>query len=747
MKDLDRRLNVGVFLCHLNAEYVIDLSAGIIHAAADYDVNIRIFPAMYVSAYNNPSQPAEYDYQINTIYDYAIDAHLDIIIISLGTLYSFIIQDQPETFLDKFKDMTLIIMEEQVDGYYSLMLDNKVEFGKCVEHLIVDHGYKKIAFINGKKNNRDSEERLAVYLNLMEKYQLPVDPSWLPYGNFSKYCDNTIDELLDKNPDLEALCCANDMMALVCYRVLKKRGLTVGKDIAITGFDDVLSSFSAEPPMSTVSTNVHLLGYRSVVRGIEVYHGRKPEVEIIPSQFMQRVSCGCSNIRPNIYHNCHYNIQECVERALTFTMHHLDSEPLTQGFRSYLTQLFELCMSFETGLSTDEFTERFSSLLKKSLHEDWFNLLKNYKLNFAIKDFLTLVMAHANDPSVKQYLNDQISAMIDFILSSEAQKKEVHASEERRLRWLTSRIVRESLINANDINAVLTQMLNTLHLIGIRASYLYLFDAPIIHNPMNTWHKPQQIQLVAYHHGPDCFILHDEERITPIGELFDNKHVASDERQLLSVYNLFLNNEQYGLLVCDLTEEYLGTAYTVSLEISTAFKFLNINRRLMNISTTDELTHLYNRRGFFDQVNSLVSINTGKTGILFFADLDNLKIINDCYGHEAGDQALISAASILKQSFRRNDVIARIGGDEFIAFALLEDTTLINHIENRIDKHTLHFNSEKKLPYFVELSYGYTTLTCTKDITLNEIIKQADELLYERKKQKRPSPLRGEGES
>ncbi len=150
----------------------------------------------------------------------------------------------------------------------------------------------------------------------------------------------------------------------------------------------------------------------------------------------------------------------------------------------------------------------------------------------------------------------------------------------------------------------------------------------------------------------------------------------------------------------------------------------------------DSLTGLYNREYFFDYLKkSLEKLKRNRLkGFVIFLDLDNFKNINDNYGHETGDKVLKNFADILHQHFRDYDVIARYGGDEFIIF-------MENHEKENIKK---RFNIlEKKVEeYFknfdISVSYG---ISIYPDDTKNleELIKIADQRMYEYKKLKKAS--------
>ena len=734
-----KRLNIGVFVCHIETVYVRNICRGIKHAAEDTDTNIIFFPGMYVSAYHDATQPAEYDYQINTVYHYARQSCIDILIISLGTIEPFIGASNTKRFLEQFKDMTLVILEEEVPGYPCLTIDNKIGFRECLEHLIHEHGFQKICYINGKHNNKDCAERLQVYLEVMKENGLTVEPDMMPYGNLSAYCDNVVEKILDRYPDVEALCFANDFMTLAGYRVLRARNKKIGTDIAVTGFDDISIASMADPPLSTVRVSSQDLAYRAVIEGIKLYEGKSLTKNATPSTFVKRSSCGCEDKQINIFTGLDPSSEHCVDAAIDYVMFHSHSENLIHEFRPIIMRLFDLYRQYD-GSNIE--SSVFIRLIGQILRADWVNYIDLNKLHVALHDYIICLMERTDDDALKTKLSLLISDLYELVISKKSYAiynlPEVFKNE----RWLTSSIVRDSLIYSNDTKASITQIMNKLYLLGIHASYLYLFDTPVIHNITDTWHRPKTVELIAYHIGEEICQPNSEERVIPIGEIFDNEYLQRDYRNIKTIYNLYINNEQYGLLVCELDLALLYPAYSASLEISSSLKYLNMNRRLLNISIMDELTRLNNRRGFFDKVTQSIQSHIGEKALLFFADLDSLKMINDTFGHDEGDYALMSAASILRKSFRKDDIVARLGGDEYICYALVNEDSITDQLKSRIRVHTDELNRDSDRPYYIEMSYGYTSFICDHDIVLEDMLKLADHSLYESKQFKRVNPFR-----
>ncbi len=164
-----------------------------------------------------------------------------------------------------------------------------------------------------------------------------------------------------------------------------------------------------------------------------------------------------------------------------------------------------------------------------------------------------------------------------------------------------------------------------------------------------------------------------------------------------------------------------------------------LEAELRRLSLCDDLTQLYNRRGFFALAEHQFKIakRFKRRILLIYADIDNLKKINDTLGHDAGGSAIIDVANILKSSLRDSDIIARMGGDEFVIFPLgiTEDSTnvIINRLQDKIDAH----NKNSKHQYKLSISFGIKEYDPQSPCSLEDMIRQADKLMYEQKKSKK----------
>jgi diguanylate cyclase (GGDEF)-like protein/PAS domain S-box-containing protein len=172
---------------------------------------------------------------------------------------------------------------------------------------------------------------------------------------------------------------------------------------------------------------------------------------------------------------------------------------------------------------------------------------------------------------------------------------------------------------------------------------------------------------------------------------------------------------------------------------------LRHERDLHALALVDELTGLHNRRGFalFADQEIARARRTGRLPTLVFADLDDLKGINDVYGHASGDAAIRIVAEAFKSILRETDIIARWSGDEFVALLSEGDPGAAEQIDDRLAA-AIASQVSADQPYTVSATVGTSTLDPM--FSLRDAIERADAELYTRKKhvrRSRPSPVVG----
>ena len=219
---------------------------------------------------------------------------------------------------------------------------------------------------------------------------------------------------------------------------------------------------------------------------------------------------------------------------------------------------------------------------------------------------------------------------------------------------------------------------------------------------------------------------------------------------------VMLGTMQYGYLFCKAERTDFGMnsillkvitsvivqAYDYTKTIKQKLLLETMNKELternidLNISSkTDELTKLLNRRGFMEYGQKLIffSEEIDTDGIVFFADLDGLKSINDQYGHDYGDRAIQASAEVLRTTFRKMDVIGRLSGDEFGIIASGMDIAFLDKLREKIDKMNEDISEAYNFPFKLSISIGAAKFS-PQNKDLNELLMMADQDLYKQKK-------------
>lgn len=181
--------------------------------------------------------------------------------------------------------------------------------------------------------------------------------------------------------------------------------------------------------------------------------------------------------------------------------------------------------------------------------------------------------------------------------------------------------------------------------------------------------------------------------------------------------------------------------YSLSKDIKEATKKLRAsNKHLYAISSKDHLTNIANRRYFEDITGKIIERKIGEKASVILIDVDKFKFINDTYGHEAGDLALIHIAKLMKECTRNGDLAARLGGDEFVIYIRNCHANSLQKIAENLRK-TVERSPINWGGKLVKLTLSIGTVNCVIDqqTSLTSLLKQADEAMYLSKKKGRNS--------
>jgi diguanylate cyclase (GGDEF)-like protein/PAS domain S-box-containing protein len=256
---------------------------------------------------------------------------------------------------------------------------------------------------------------------------------------------------------------------------------------------------------------------------------------------------------------------------------------------------------------------------------------------------------------------------------------------------------------------------------------------------MIRFHNPKAMELSGYTEEelldkPFVEFIHPEDR----GLVLERHQKRLQGGSLPQIYSFRIIDKQENIKWAEINTvvmSWKGKPATLNFLIDITER-KEMEERLRRMSIIDDLTGLYNRRGFLTlaQQQLKVAERNRKEMTLFFADLDNMKWINDTLGHLEGDHALMDVAAVLKESFRESDILSRIGGDEFAILAL--ETAEINPdmLVLRLNQGLKDFNQQRIRPYNLSLSIGLARYTPNLPLSIDHLLAEADRRMYAQKR-------------
>ena len=282
---------------------------------------------------------------------------------------------------------------------------------------------------------------------------------------------------------------------------------------------------------------------------------------------------------------------------------------------------------------------------------------------------------------------------------------------------------------------------------GIKSCICCIYDKPQVMLKNEDFKVPEKAKIFFAYNSDNVFNYDEGFCLNPKENLYPADFSFEKDNEVV-VMALFSHEFQYGYILYtpgafnyNIYELIIATT-GISLATNIIFakqvqetENLSTEKRTLEIKTYfDEMTGALNRSGFFNYAETALhqSLEQGRTGGVLFADMDHLKLINDRYGHEAGDSAIKGCVEILKSVFRSQDLIARLGGDEFVILACGLNPSGYENLKKRLEDAEKRYNQASTAPYDVSISIGYVEFT-KENCVISELLKQADKVQYEEK--------------
>lgn len=647
-------------------------------------------------------------------FDFIRPEHFDGVLALTLTLVNAGGRDTVAQKFNSLKPLPIVSMGPSLTGEDAVNFENTSGMNQIVRHLVDDHGYREFAYISGPLLNDEMRIRLDSFKSTLLSYDIKIDDAAIYEGDFLPPSGSRGVAVLFDERKLRprALVCANDLMALGAWKALKDRGFDVPGDVAITGYDDSKLLNMISHNFTTVRQPFDELGYIAASRLHSLIKQEKLNEFIqVKTGLVIRSSCGCN----------HFSKKDCDKG----------------GYESLLSDINSLIKS---NASENSIGRAWVDVIYKLLNDD---------IPQCDPEILLRHLYRRNPAGKEDDRRDLYLMLHTMMLEQLGQMTFVRHWHD----YFQSMNLRVAIDNLQDaLNRDLSFSPNSDKLAAVARScessdfYLYRFvDSSKNLNHVNLEFEMSGGRVPAYH---------KEESQTPLpprgsgtltanmlsdGDiLYGYMLVGTDGPSAIGFDNMRI---RFSSLMKDLAaitrtrELNRDLLYEISERTSTEQKLKEALVLVEQMSIEDELTRLRNRRGFFALAEQQVLFLRRDSSPFFvmYADLDDLKMINDQWGHNEGDLALQSAADVLRSVLRASDIAARLGGDEFSAIISKANPPHFDSIRKRIQTACEHKNSQLGRAWRLSMSIGhfYSDNDCTLDI--KNMLELADAELYKEK--------------
>lgn len=312
---------IAAFTSTLTSPYQTNLFLGMADFAEANELNMLCISGGALRS------PDSYISMRNVLYDIINPGMLDGLIVLSSSLSRFISKDEFMVFLKRYHPVKIVCVGAKIGDYPVVKPDYKKGMRTLLEHLIKDHGYRRIALVRGPEFNLSSEERFLAYQEVLSENGIIYDPRLVVYEDLKRNVGgNAIKQLIDeRNVTFDALVTVNDSIALSVIEALKQRRIKVPNDVAVVGYQGAVNGMISSPTLTTVSEAMYNQGWDAAQLLYVMIQGQNAPGELLtPTRLICRESCGCLMRVPDL------NLTENGEGKLFSQIYNVSQDSIIQ---------------------------------------------------------------------------------------------------------------------------------------------------------------------------------------------------------------------------------------------------------------------------------------------------------------------------------------------------------------------------------------------------------------------------------
>lgn len=596
----NKRKRIGVLIGSAIAPYMRKIINGIYQGATDLGIDLVVFAGSQLE-YNFVDGGAvdkDYDYLNALTREHVKRNKLDGMIIVYGSHCVFMGEDVRKRLLESYANLPYILMEEFSDkentGY--IINDNYNSMRLVVEHLVTYHGYSKFLYVGGRYDNREAIERQRAFEDVLIENGITVTPEMMVDGAFNEDCEPQVEELLDRNEKPEVIVCASDLMAYAVYKVLKRRGMTIGnprlsdKAIAVTGYDDDVRAVSSDPPLTTVAQDFFYSGYNAVENILTLLRDGIIDGSIAPNHLKKRASCGCNYGKHHRYLPMNETERAQPEFYAIKIAELMREEILTSNVRDEIgDKIYDILYEsiYKDALILNGFvketinSEIVVDQLRRLIDSPYSRYISPYSMLREFSDYMSSLIHSSNDPSNMVLMSDIMVEGMKYI-----QNHIIYQSNQDSFRYETgamqlSLLARNMSLRSSNLGDMFTAAFEKIDYADKSDIFIFLYDEPLNRHEGEKTFDNAVLRLAASKTGKGGIRIYERDDRPRVSDEKTALHYASeyedDKSDRYCFVDMHHEDKIYGLVVSRMDEDDIMYLTLLSFQIAMMLAMRNGN--------------------------------------------------------------------------------------------------------------------------------------------------------------------------
>ena len=549
---------VGLIMEDIFSEFAKEIIHGISNSAKGKE-NIRLI--LLVGRQNEIGDLRDKQFQYKTVYNtiYRLEENckFDGLILTFPNTWPIEKDAYGLNKVSNLSQVPKIFIAANKENEVTVNYDNESGIREAMDYLVNTRGLRNICMLGGRDDNPDAMKRKGIFIECLKDYHLEYTEDMYEKSDMSATCFEAAANLLDRNPEAQAIFCVNDPAAVSLYAEMDKRHLVPGKDLLVFGFDNTRSASEIVPALASIGPAKYTLGQKALDMLIDMMDGKKVESVVLPTSLYGRASCPYEQFDFTQMDLITVNkvainrmFDDCFYR---YKNEYFDSKSINMR-RLFYEIVSSMLYAMKRRYVSDEEFDRISNLIDVFFDNNAMNYTDATKFLQSVERLQAGMNKIQKSPATNVKNNRLFVRMKDRAIEAQAGQR----SRRNNMINYGRFVMQDFLIETTDFDrsgsSSVENIIRHFNMLGLKNAALFLYEDPVDYHFVGMTDFPTHINLRCVMKEGALYILPKDRQDCALENIFQKKELPA--RGLGYVpFPVFFGTRLYGILLCELVSE------------------------------------------------------------------------------------------------------------------------------------------------------------------------------------------------